>query len=125
MKAPISEATVLLQKGHLDGARQLLEQYKKIYPETDNERVDALLYFIYRGLDETDQAIAVCSKHLALEQPKRTRSIWHLRRGILHLRAAKQMEAIEDLNAVLEINCNAEHVAQAQKSLSEANLAVN
>ena len=125
MKAPISEATTLLQKGHMDAARQLLEQYLKAYPAEDNNQVDALLYFIYRGMGDTDKAIDVCGKRVLQSQKKSMLSIWHLRRGILHLRAHKEIEAIEDFNIVLEINCNEEHVSQAKKSLGEASLTVN
>ncbi|MBL90305.1 MAG: hypothetical protein CMH56_00640 [Myxococcales bacterium] len=125
MKAPISEATTLLQKGHLDGARQLLEQFQKAYPETQDNQVDALLYFAYRGLGDTTQAIAICDKRLAHSQKKAMQSIWHLRRGILHLRAHQEIEAMDDFHTVLKINCNAEHVSQAKKSLAEANITVN
>ena len=125
MKAPISEATILLQKGHLDGARQLLEQFQKAYPTTQDNQVDALLYFVYRGLGDTDKAIAVCGKRLAQSQQKDMLSIWHLRRGILHLRAHQDVEAMDDFNAVLKIDCNSEHVSQAKKSLAEANITVN
>tara|TARA_Y100001968_G_C19350970_1_gene714618 strand:- start:766 stop:1143 length:378 start_codon:yes stop_codon:yes gene_type:complete len=125
MKAPISEATTLLQKGHLDGARQLLEQFQKAYPKTQDNQVDALLYFVYRGLGETEKAIAICGKRLAQTEKAAMLSIWHLRRGILHLRAHQDMEAMDDFNTVLKINCNVEHVSQAKKSLAEANITVN
>jgi len=125
MKAPISEATILLQKGHLEAARNLLEQYAKAYPDIENPQVDALLYFIFRGLGETDKAIGICSKRLGLTQQAPNISKWHLRRGLLHLRAHDSAQAIEDFSVVIEINCNADQVSQAQKGLYEANLEVN
>ena len=125
MKAPIHEATVLVQKGHLDAARNLLEQFAKAYPEHANQQVGALLYFIYRGIGDVDNAIHTCDQQLSLPNRDLTRSTWLLRRGLLKLRAHHEVDALSDFQEVIKMNCSVDHVAQAKKSISEANLKVN
>ena len=125
MKAPIQEATVLVQKGHLDAARNLLEQFLKAYPEHASQQVGALLYFIYRGMDDVDSAINTCDQQLALVNKDLPRSTWLLRRGLLKLRANHEVDALSDFKEVIQMNCSIDHVNQAQKSINEANLKVN
>ena len=125
MKAPIQEATVLVQKGHLDAARNLLEQFLKAYPAQANQQVGALLYFIYRGMDDVDNAIHTCNQQLSLVDKDLPRSTWLLRRGLLKLRANHEVDALGDFEEVIQMNCSSDHVSQAQKSISEANLKVN
>lgn len=125
MKPPIHEATTLVQKGHLDAARNLLEGFVKAYPHEESPQVDALLYFIYRGMNDAEKAIHICSRQVETTQKDLTRSTWLLRRGLLKLRAHQEVEALSDFQQVISINCSLDHVTQAQKSISEANLKVN
>ena len=125
MKPPIHEATTLVQKGHLDAARNLLEQFAKAYPQQGSPQVDALLYFIYRGMNEAEKAIHICNRQVEAAQKDLTRSTWLLRRGLLKLRAHQEVDAMSDFQQVIQINCSLDHVTQAQKSISEANLQVN
>ena len=125
MKPPIHEATTLVQKGHLDAARNLLEQFAKAYPQQESPQVDALLYFIYRGMNEAEKAIHICNRQVEATQKDLTRSTWLLRRGLLKLRAHQEVDAMSDFQQVIHINCSLDHVTQAQKGICEANLKVN
>ena len=125
MKAPIQEATILVQKGHLDAARNLLEQFTKAYPDHDSQQVGALLYFIYRGIGDIENAIGTCEQQLSLMPKALTRSTWLLRRGLLKLRDNHEVDALSDFQEVIQMNCSADHVQQARKSIAEANLKVN
>ena len=104
MKAPIQEATILVQKGHLDAARNLLEQFTKAYPDHDSQQVGALLYFIYRGIGDIENAIGTCEQQLSLMPKALTRSTWLLRRGLLKLRDNHEVDALSDFQEVIQMN---------------------
>ena len=84
MKALFKKPRSWSKKDTSDAARNLLEQFTKAYPDHDSQQVGALLYFIYRGIGDIENAIGTCEQQLSLMPKALTRSTWLLRRGLLN-----------------------------------------
>ena len=112
------EALQLSLVGDVAGALALLRAARENGPL--DEAALSLLFSLLKDTGPSDENMAVCAEGLALAKRPITTSTWHLRRGLLHLEAARRADAVKDLMVVLKLRCSEDQRAEANKALLKA-----
>lgn len=113
------EALSLSRTGDREGAIALLLAARDNGPL--DEPATSLLFTLLgdRGDDVDDHALRVelCEHALTLVARPMQRSTWHLRRGLLFVARREGARALVDLQRVLALKANDDHLEQARAAL--------
>jgi thioredoxin-like negative regulator of GroEL len=111
----LDEAMRLAREGDVEGACNLLREARAAGPAPD--ALSSLLFQLVSRRGVTDEALDVASAALAAARTPAARSTWALRRGLGHLERGQREPALADLQLVLKLRANPDHVEQAGAAL--------
>lgn len=111
----LQEALDRARRGDVQGALDLLLGEEA--PEPD-ENVQGFVFMLLKARGDLDEALRLADGCTAGAADDFARSVWLLRRGLLHLDRDDKMRAMVDLNHVLRLAVTPDHTEQARRALA-------